>query len=240
MAWSNGQGHGLQRTAIEPGCKLRGNQLRSNLARAMAAMQPTTMSKQASEDSLPDAIGAGKPKRVARLLAQGMSANSADAAGRPVLLLAARAGNRNAVRQLIAAGADVDGRTSDGITAVVVATRCSQYAVVKALVDKGAHVDIVDFQGKTVLDHAMETRRSSARHSFGITQWRIKRLLLQHGAIAGYPYAEPEKLAQLVTNVGQGDAFLDWRATPAGWSGWQLLASVVIHSVWNLTEHWHE
>ncbi|NVJ70620.1 MAG: ankyrin repeat domain-containing protein [Alphaproteobacteria bacterium] len=85
-----------------------------------------------------DAIKAGDAASTSDALSFGVSPDSLDFMGRPVLALAARLGNAAVVKRLLLAGAAVDIEDSIGFTPLMEAAREGHIEVVQTLLEAGA------------------------------------------------------------------------------------------------------
>lgn len=88
-----------------------------------------------------EAIQTGDAKGVAEALGFGVSPDSLDFTGRPILALAARKGAADIVRRLIQAGATVDLADQIGFTPLFEAAREGNAAAAKLLLEAGANPD---------------------------------------------------------------------------------------------------
>lgn len=85
------------------------------------------------------AIEKADTARLEEALALGVSANSTDLSGRPVLEAAARSGNLAIVERLVMAGAEVDAVDEIGFTALMEAARDGKVDVARFLLEMGAN-----------------------------------------------------------------------------------------------------
>jgi hypothetical protein len=111
--------------------------------------------------------------RLCRLfVAAGLDANSRDAAGTPMLCMAARHNRKELLEWLLAEGADVNAVSKDrGYTAVMDAVWKTNTAIVKILMTKNPDLSVISRDGQSVLVLAVGT---------GNTE--ICRLLAENGA----------------------------------------------------------
>ena len=92
-----------------------------------------------------------------RLIAGGASTNVPDNQGRTALHLAAERGNTGCCRVLLDSPAtDVNALTHKGVSPLMCAVESNCEEVVRLLHDKGAAVDLVDGDGNSCLDRAVE------------------------------------------------------------------------------------
>ncbi len=112
-----------------------------------------------------DAASIGDLRRIAALLADGVSPDSADEDGSTALMSAAFAAQTKAVRALLAAGADPDLEDTSGMTAlmnaVIAAGEMDLEAavpvyreIIELLLAAGADPGLQDRDGCTALEHA--------------------------------------------------------------------------------------
>ncbi len=109
----------------------------------------------------------------------GLGADTTDAAGNPLLLLACEQDRFAVVQQLLEAGANpnaVNAKKADGRSALMVAAERGNQAIMDALINYGAPLDATTPQGKNVLDFAIASR------SVPSVQW-----ILERGAVATNP-----------------------------------------------------
>ena len=143
--------------------------------RAIALQSSLAPSRQADwqekNEALLAAIKRGDRTESARLLDQGADGNTADPAGRTVLISAAWRGHVAIVDLLIEAGADLDGVDDQGRTALMWASINGYPALVAKLASRSAAVDAADDAGLTPLMRAAWNGHAEA-----------VRLLLQSGA----------------------------------------------------------
>jgi len=92
---------------------------------------------------LVDAVSAGDIEAVKDALAIGISANSLDFTGRPVLALAARHASGPVLQALIDKGATIDGQDEIGFTALMEASRDGNITAVRLLLAAGADVNVI-------------------------------------------------------------------------------------------------
>lgn len=105
-------------------------------------------------EQLVSAVAAGRPHEVRDLLVQGVDANTANASGRPILVLAGFNGNRRTALVLLAAGADVNAADAAGTTALIAASAFGHRELVDILLVAGADVNLKDAGGKSALAKA--------------------------------------------------------------------------------------
>jgi ankyrin repeat protein len=117
------------------------------------------------DQALCDAASIGDVPWINRLLADGVSPDSADEDGATALMSAAFAAQAKAVATLLHAGADPDLQDSSGLTALMNAVISAGEMdlegatavferIVSLLLDAGADPDLRDEDGCTALDHA--------------------------------------------------------------------------------------
>jgi ankyrin repeat protein len=88
---------------------------------------------------LADAISANDIEGVREALLVGISANSLDFTGRPVLSLAGRLGNTEIITQLLSKGAKIDAIDEIGFTAIMEAARARRWQAAETLLSAGAN-----------------------------------------------------------------------------------------------------
>ncbi len=99
----------------------------------------------------------GEPATISFLLEQGADPNIVDEDGIPPLLNAAQVEDEQLMILLLDAGADPDARTEEGgRTALMPATEADFCQGALRLLERGARTDLVDQDGATVFDIAME------------------------------------------------------------------------------------
>lgn len=108
-------------------------------------------------DDLFAAALAGKPDRLAALLAQGVDVNARTAGGRTALMAASFNGNVRAVKVLLGYGADVNVADDLGITALMDALVFGDQQIVTLLLAAGADVNATDNRNQSVLARAKKT-----------------------------------------------------------------------------------
>lgn len=115
---------------------------------------------------------AKKHDNVAKLLlSKGVDVNVKDDSGRTPLHYAAGLGNKELAELLLSRGADVNGAGGRVPPPIYGAVMADKQAIVELLLTNGANPNIVDLQGKTLLQRAMEWSR-----------YDIAEVLRQHGA----------------------------------------------------------
>jgi hypothetical protein len=102
---------------------------------------------------------AANHERLCKLfLEAGLDANSCDAAGTPMLCMAARHNRKELLEWLLAEGSDVDAISKDrGYTAVMDAVWKTNTSIVKILVAKKADLNVISRDGQSVLILAVGT-----------------------------------------------------------------------------------
>jgi ankyrin repeat protein len=140
-----------------------------NLARALVLCAilalPGLSSAQGSYEQFLKAAGEGDAKAVAGWLDRGLEADSTDAEGNTVLMIAARAGYLETVQALVSRKADVNRRSPHGDTALMLASLKGHLPVVRFLVDAGARVRQ---EGWTPLHYAaFEGRAETVKYLLG-------------------------------------------------------------------------
>lgn len=109
-------------------------------------------------------------------LEAGMDVNSRDAAGTPMICIAARSGRKSMIEWLLAEGADINAVSKDrGYSAVMDAVWKSSPDIVKFLIEKGANLNFISNDGQTALIVAT-----------GASNPRICELLVKNGADPTY------------------------------------------------------
>lgn len=93
-----------------------------------------------------------KKKVCESYVAAGMSVNSVDSDGTPMLNIAARSDNLAAVKWLVANGAEIDSLSKDrGYTAIMDAVWRGNLEITQFLVKKGAELNTISKEGQTML-----------------------------------------------------------------------------------------
>ncbi|MCR4713349.1 MAG: ankyrin repeat domain-containing protein [Treponemataceae bacterium] len=106
----------------------------------------------------------------------GMDVNSRDAAGTPMICIAARSGRKAMIEWLLSKGADINAVSKDrGYSAVMDAVWKSSQEIVKFLIDKGANLNFISNDGQSALIVAT-----------GASNPRICELLVKNGADPTY------------------------------------------------------
>jgi ankyrin repeat protein len=101
-----------------------------------------------------DAARAGRTDEVRDLLAEGADVNTANTAGKTVLMMAAAFGNARIVDILLAEGADVNAKDKSQSTALIAAAYNGNLHVVKSLLARGADVNVKSKNGVTAMSTA--------------------------------------------------------------------------------------
>jgi ankyrin repeat protein len=116
---------------------------------------------------------AANHERLCKLFVEaGLDVNYRDAAGTPMLSMAARNNRKELLEWLLATGADIDAVSKDrGYSAVMDAVWKSNTAIVKILVEKKANLNFISRDGQSVLVLAVGTGNEE-----------ICRLLVENGA----------------------------------------------------------
>jgi len=129
------------------------------LAGPPVAATPSSAAEK-TDAALLQAIDQGDTDGAVRLLKQGASANTRDAAGRTALMYAAITGQTQVVmKALLDRGADVNARSSDGTTALIAASTFGDPKAIRMLLSKGAEVNARDSGGETALTWAKNRLR---------------------------------------------------------------------------------
>ena len=132
---------------------------------AIVTTRPLPKRRQRVDVALCDAASVGDIRTIKRLLADGVSENSADEDGMTALHAAAFSGQEGTVRVLLEANADPDAQDVSGMTALMNAVLASGemdqgdthpifLKIVDLLLEAGADVEIEDGDGLTARDHA--------------------------------------------------------------------------------------
>ena len=109
-------------------------------------------------------------------LEAGMDVNCRDAAGTPMICIAARSGRTGMIEWLLSKGADINAVSKDrGYSAVMDAVWKSSQEIVKLLIEKGANLNFISNDGQTALIVAT-----------GASNPRICELLVKNGADPTY------------------------------------------------------
>jgi hypothetical protein len=113
------------------------------------------------EQELLKAAKQGDATTTQRLLRTGVSANTTDVYGLPVVLLAVATGDAETINALLAAGADVRSKDKAGRKALLYYVNFTNKlrisdALVRSLIEAGADVNAKRFDGVTALDLAKE------------------------------------------------------------------------------------
>jgi len=125
-----------------------------NLARAAFAAALLLAPAAFAEDLLQDlsiAVANDRANDVRTLLARGVDANSVDAHGDPLIVIAAREGSDKSLGVLLAANPRVDARNRYGETALMLAAMKGNLGIARKLRERGA---ALDFPGWTPLIYA--------------------------------------------------------------------------------------
>jgi hypothetical protein len=130
-----------------------------------------------NEESLANCVIGGNREAVNLFLEAGISPNTADSFGVPLLNLAARMGHRNIAKILLKAGAEVNRQAGDRLsTALFDAVAGRHYGMVKDLLARNADVNLKSRDGQSALIIAV-----------GINDETSVELLLKAGANADEP-----------------------------------------------------
>jgi hypothetical protein len=97
----------------------------------------------------------GAPQEIIEAVLQGLDVNTRDADGQTPLMYAAGKNSPEAVRELISGGAEVNAQSSSGWTALMFAARDNP-VVLGILIEEGAITSMVNNEGKTAFDIALE------------------------------------------------------------------------------------
>ena len=104
-----------------------------------------------TENSLLNQAKEGHLENVQLLLSAGISADSVDEKGYPVLIWAAAKGHAAVVDALLSAGADKDKKDKDGDTALLSAVKSKKLEAAKVLLSAGVNTNVIDKKGWTPL-----------------------------------------------------------------------------------------
>ena len=126
----------------------------------MASMPPAQAAD--PDESLVEALKAGRSEIARTLLAQGADARSAEADGTTALHWAVRADDGPTVQQLIRAGADVNAANRYGVTPLMLAALNGESSIIESLLRAGANADGRSPDGETVLMAASRAGRIDA------------------------------------------------------------------------------
>ena len=133
------------------------------LVAAVAAL-PAAAADGADGTQLVAAAVSGRAFEVRDLLAEGADANTKNAGGRPVIVLAGFNGNLRTVRALLAAGADVNAVDANGTSALIAASALG-------------HADVVDLLLATdVLSEGQNLQQAQAVISYDMP-WNPQRVV---------------------------------------------------------------
>jgi ankyrin repeat protein len=135
------------------------------LAVPVLAMAHPTRSRKRLDPALCDAASAGDVARLRALLADGVSADSADEDGTTALMAGAFAGERRVVELLLDHGADPNLQDDSGLTALMNAVigdgemdlegaHSVFLDIIELLLNAGADSAVEDENGATACDHA--------------------------------------------------------------------------------------
>lgn len=91
--------------------------------------------------SMQHAAGTGDVQTVIKGLSAGKDVNMVDAAGRPLLAIAAERGQLGIIRELVSRGADLEKKDSRGMTPLFIAAGYNQLPAVQELVVAGANIE---------------------------------------------------------------------------------------------------
>ncbi len=133
---------------------------------AVMTVQRPVAGRKRIDAALCDAASIGDLRAIKRLLADGVSEDSADEDGMTALMAASFCGQVKAVQALLDAGADPDTQDVSGTTALMNAVLASGemdqgethpifFEIVELLLDADADVEIEDEDGLTARDHAL-------------------------------------------------------------------------------------
>lgn len=123
-------------------------------------------------DSFAFHIAADNEKECELFIDAGIDVNSRDAAGTPMICIAARHNRRDMIEKLLGLGADINAVSKDrGYSAVMDAVWKSNTEIVEYLVEKGANLGYISRDGQPVLVLAVGTGNE-----------KVCRILAEHGA----------------------------------------------------------
>lgn len=123
-------------------------------------------------DSFAFHIAADNEEECNLFIDAGIDVNSRDAAGTPMLCIAARHNRKGMIEKLLSLGADIDAVSKDrGYSPVMDAVWKSNAEIVEFLVQKGANLSCISRDGQPVLVLAVGTGNE-----------KICRMLVEHGA----------------------------------------------------------
>lgn len=110
------------------------------------------------ESQLMNAIANGSMEKIEQLLNDGADLNAV-VNGNTALMLAAKLGDADIINRLIDENADIDhlGVNADRRTPLMVAITSNRSEAVATLLSRGASVARTDYQGKSAMDHALDT-----------------------------------------------------------------------------------
>lgn len=123
-------------------------------------------------DSFAFHIASDNEKECGLFIDAGIDVNSRDAAGTPMICIAARHNRREMIGRLLALGADINAVSKDrGYSAVMDAVWKSNTEIVEFLVERGANLGYISRDGQPVLVLAVGTGNE-----------KVCRILAEHGA----------------------------------------------------------
>ncbi|MBO5125406.1 MAG: ankyrin repeat domain-containing protein [Spirochaetaceae bacterium] len=123
-------------------------------------------------DSFAFHIASDNEKECDLFIDAGIDVNSRDAAGTPMICIAARHNRREMIERLLVLGADINAVSKDrGYSAVMDAVWKSNTEIVEFLVEKGANLGYISRDGQPVLVLAVGTGNE-----------KVCRILAEHGA----------------------------------------------------------
>lgn len=123
-------------------------------------------------DSFAFHIASDNEKECDLFIDAGIDVNSRDAAGTPMICIAARHNRREMIERLLALGADINAVSKDrGYSAVMDAVWKSNTEIVEFLVERGANLGYISRDGQPVLVLAVGTGNE-----------KVCRILAEHGA----------------------------------------------------------
>lgn len=123
-------------------------------------------------DSFAFHIASDNEKECDLFIDAGIEVNSRDAAGTPMICIAARHNRREMIERLLALGADINAVSKDrGYSAVMDAVWKSNTEIVELLVERGANLGYISRDGQPVMVLAVGTGNE-----------KVCRILAEHGA----------------------------------------------------------
>jgi ankyrin repeat protein len=120
-------------------------------------------SKRYAEGKTPLMLAAveGQVEIARMLLNYGARIRTRDKLGNTALIYAASAGHHEVLEALLDNGAPIDERNKRGVSALIIAARRGHAYVAERLVDRGADTTLTDHTGRSALDWARQSRRTT-------------------------------------------------------------------------------